>query len=101
MTELKHTPGPWKATRRGIMALNPMTGRYSLVVCQPNWRGVEPDDVWLDTPREANARLIAAAPDLLEACKAFCRKVEAGEAKSTRSYAQMKAAIAKAEGITQ
>ena len=42
--------------------------------------------------------LDAAAPDLLAACKEFVRKVDAGEAKSRRSYAQMKAAIAKAEG---
>jgi len=39
-----------------------------------------------------------AAPDLLAACKEFVRKVEAGEAKSTRSYRQMKEAITKAEG---
>jgi hypothetical protein len=43
------------------------------------------------------ADLIAAAPDLKEACQEFVRKVEAGEAKSTRSYQQMKAALAKAE----
>lgn len=34
--------------------------------------------------------------DLLEACQEFVRKCENGEAKSTHSYAQMKAAIAKA-----
>lgn len=42
------------------------------------------------------ARLISAAPDLLEACIEFVRKVDAGEARSTKSYEQMKAAIAKA-----
>lgn len=36
--------------------------------------------------------------DLLAACQEFVRKVEAGEARSTRSYEQMKAAIAKAAG---
>lgn len=41
-------------------------------------------------------RLFAAAPELLAACQEFVRKVDAGEAKSTRSYAQMKAAIEKA-----
>lgn len=46
----------------------------------------------------SNAFLIAAAPDLLEACKEFVRKCECGQARSVRSYAQMKAAIAKAEG---
>jgi hypothetical protein len=38
-----------------------------------------------------------AAPDLLEACKEFVRKVDIGAARSTHSYNQMKAAIAKAE----
>lgn len=44
----------------------------------------------------SNAKLIAAAPDLLEACKEFVRKVECGEARSTKSYSQMKLAIKKA-----
>lgn len=47
----------------------------------------------------ANARLFAASKKLYAACAEFVRKVEAGEAKSTRSYAQMKAAIAEADGI--
>jgi len=48
---------------------------------------------------KANAALICAAPDLLEACKEFVKKVECGEAKSTKSYNQMKKAILKAETI--
>jgi len=39
-----------------------------------------------------------AALDLYEACKEFVRKVECKQARSVRSYAQMKAAIAKADG---
>lgn len=35
--------------------------------------------------------------DLYEACKEFVRKCECGEARSRRSYAQMKAAVEKAE----
>ena len=42
-------------------------------------------------------RAVNSHDDLLAACREFCRKVEAGDAKSVRSYAQMKAAIAKAE----
>ena len=58
-----------------------------------------PNGVPGDTPeeREFLAKLIAAAPELHDACKEFVRKVECGEARSTRSYAQMKAAISKAE----
>ena len=45
--------------------------------------------------------LLLAAPDLLAACKEFVRKCECGEARSRKSYAQMKAAIAKAEGDSE
>lgn len=46
---------------------------------------------------EARATIMASAPELLAACEEFVRKVEAGEARSVRSYEQMKAAIAKAK----
>ena len=46
--------------------------------------------------KDHNAKLISAAPELLEACMEFVRKVECGEAKSKRSYKQMKEAIKKA-----
>ena len=45
---------------------------------------------------KANANLIATAPELLEACLEFVRKVDCGEARSIRSYKQMKSAIDKA-----
>jgi len=38
---------------------------------------------------------------LLEACKEFVRKVECGEARSRRSYAQMKAALAEYEELNK
>ena len=44
-------------------------------------------------------KLEEAAPFLLLACQEFVRKVEAGEARSTRSYAEMKTAIDKAKGV--
>ncbi len=43
-------------------------------------------------------RSAAIITDLLAACEEFVRKVDAGEARSKRSYAQMRAAIAKAKG---
>ncbi len=39
-----------------------------------------------------------ALPDLIESCEVFVRKVECGEARSKRSYAQMKSALDKAYG---
>lgn len=45
-----------------------------------------------------HAHLIRSAPALYRACAEFVRKVECGEARSTRSYRQMKAALAEADG---
>jgi len=61
MTNTKHTPGPWRATPRTPapwVDVDRNDGR-TLAVVQA---GVKED-----LPALANARLIAAAPDLLEA----------------------------------
>lgn len=86
-TSTKHTPGPW-ACPQGLEIIA-ADGRVITFI----------DDGEYDDPSEAeaNAKLIAAAPDLLSACQEFVRKVEAGEARSKRSYAEMKAAITKAQ----
>lgn len=98
----RFTPGPWDA---GPIAKS--DGEWLLWAADPD-SGLVYDKYparitgvakICGTPRAAaNARLIAAAPDLLAACKEFVRKCECGEASSVRSYKQMKAAIAKAEG---
>lgn len=102
---VKHTPGPW--------ALE--TLRTSCGICHKvgPFPGIRDNDeprhacLYADYPSkhnpadaelEANARLIAAAPDLLDAAIEFCRKAESGEAKSSKSYAAFKSAIAKATG---
>ena len=72
-----HTPGPWEP-HGGVIG-----GRNSLLVCKPDatksrgCRSVAEAET-IGIPRlqaEANARLIAAAPDLLAASKALlsCR----------------------------
>ena len=93
----KHTPGPWEAERSCDMTGAPLRAW---------WISAKGDIDIAETSGEkwpeeeaANARLIAAAPELYEACKEFVRKCECGEARSHRSYAQMKAALAKAEGV--
>ena len=68
MSEAKHTPGPWEAT--GNLVRSPMHQPEGLP------RGVQivecRDGYFLPHTAEAkaNARLIAAAPELLEALKA-------------------------------
>ncbi len=98
MIEAKHTPGPWLQEPGDTVICIRATAdhesyRIADVGGMPYWKRFTEAD-------KSNARLIAAAPDLLAACKEFVRKVDAGEAKSTRSYAQMNAAIAKAEGTS-
>jgi len=72
--------------------------------------GVSIYDAPLTNETEANARLIAAAPDLLEACKAivawgdrWCYRdlSQPQNAKTDGPWEQLGAAIAKAEGRSQ
>ena len=83
----KHTPGPWKAIECAVYRSD---------------NGDKVADTWLAKPsvgaKKANARLIAAAPDLLEAAreanKALCHH-GLGE---DPALMMLQAAIAKAEG---
>lgn len=64
-TEQKHTPGPW--TAEGFEGMG--WGIYATDEEPVVWEmgGID---------NEANARLIAAAPDLLKACQAFVTAYE-------------------------
>lgn len=84
------TAGPW------VVALGPSEGRLCLAITAASKPGeavclispaqeVKPDD-------EANARLIAAAPDLLEALKGVLRVAD----RKTDEFDAARAAIAKA-----
>ena len=86
----KHTPGPWTITvhhgygerQRYTIDQEPITPRMLL-------------------GEDANARLIAAAPDLLAACHAFVDTFTDNDETTSREYDAYEAAgaaIAKAEG---
>jgi hypothetical protein len=66
MTEQKHTPGPWHVRGRLIEADRHTVAALSKVT----------DCDLLREESEANARLIAAAPELLEACETCLRLLE-------------------------
>ena len=90
----KHTPGPWR-----VLEQPGDPDEYILVGNVDRWIVAFRQNGELPISEQlANAGLISALPDLLAACQEFVRKVECGEASSRRSYKQMKAAIAKAEG---
>lgn len=70
MSEAKHTPGPWYCHPNGYGAYRIKTGQddTSPTLCSRNYWDSS------DSRAEesaANGRLIAAAPDLLEACMAL------------------------------
>lgn len=86
----KHTPGPWEVTRPSANSLFP------LVIEVPN---VAPIAYMAYNNAAINARLIAAAPDLLAALKGimeWARRVSV--ANPGMEVANAAAAIAKATG---
>lgn len=96
----KHTPGPWEISKHGTPAHSPQFGVYA-----PNspWNGVNDLAIVKDDNAEANAQLIAAAPDLIEACKMaeeFLRlECDCSESDDDGNpLKELRAAIAKAEG---
>lgn len=98
----KHTPGPWEAQpeeahRDYIRIRGTQLGlRYKVanVLC-PMYPGVA-DAELLET--RANARLIAAAPELLEALKVAREWIVLALTADRPERIQIDAAIAKAEG---
>jgi hypothetical protein len=98
MAEQKHTPGPWRIVK---------TDGFSGIVGNDNGDIVTPTG-----PRLSDARLIAAAPELLEALRGFANLAEYSDivnsmatvlrpherAGFVESFSKARAAIAKAEG---
>ena len=95
--ETKHTPGPWTTSRDAVSA-----GHVQITVYAEE-TGMRVATVF---EREANARLIAAAPDLLVAlidCVSMLEAIQAEDPEDWRAapYLQMQqaqAAIHKATG---
>lgn len=103
----KHTPGPWTCEP------NPYTDQRFEYVCYAEGKGsvakierhTQNHDDWRARPRaefEANARLIAAAPDLLEALNDLVRTMltrEFSESDYQAAFRLANAALKKARGI--
>lgn len=68
MTESNHTPGPWEADGELIMSTQ---GIAVATVLYPDDFPCLEDAEGVEAECTANARLIAAAPDLLAALKMF------------------------------
>lgn len=89
----KHTPGPWKVVKDDFLGIR---------IKQSDGGDIRSIAEILKHPPggvlgENNARLIAAAPDLLEALKAVLNNCLDSQSLAD-AYKQARAAIAKAEG---
>ena len=70
MSVFKHTPGPWAVTC--CLDYWVQAGDVGVALCGDlDWQGPDSNCVRDQREMEANARLIAAAPELLEALKAI------------------------------
>ena len=92
---MKHTPGPWEISR-GVHAYPFSIESESKTI------GFIKLQTGLQEVTEANARLIASAPDLLEACKEILNLLEAEMPiwYLRYHYNVLSSAIAKATGNT-
>jgi hypothetical protein len=101
--EVGHTAGPWELADGGIRVIAPSAGmvqiKDALTVNPVERHFVVHNSAHTDTKfgsdeQQANARLIAAAPELLEALKEISESIHA-----TKKISRMaKQAIAKASG---
>ena len=95
----KHTPGPWEKAdgtdgiTRGIRGWH---GPEMVNVI--NWNGISRAT---SVTGQANARLIAAAPDLLEALKWMVLRTEEGGYPDGKCLEEARAAIARATGESE
>lgn len=88
----KHTPGPWEARWRSGRCTT-VVGRQRAPICDT---GTTIDNMQRD---EANAHLIAAAPDLLDACRAALLQLNGDRPELIGvTKVMLEDAIAKAEG---
>lgn len=87
----KHTPGPWRLNRRFCFNVEDQNGR---TIARINFDHETYDEAM------ANARLIAAAPDLLAATEAALALLQADIPDNWRDRVcgQLQTAIAKARG---
>ena len=88
--ESKHTPGPWRYVRANP---SPTTGEHLIAGAKPGYLAEVRDCGSGDV--EANARLIAAAPDLRDALRLALPHLEAVAFKDNAAYALARAALAK------
>ncbi len=92
-TMSKHTPGPWTIDWN-VSRLDIFSADAATLVATLRRSALSPG---IDDAAKANARLIAAAPELLEALQAVQAFIT-GEPNAVEPFGMVRAAIAKAGG---
>lgn len=103
MSEAKHTPGPWYYIKDDEWSHSVVTRHGELPDGSPNYWTVASVNKRREPEHEANASLIAAAPDLLDALKGALNHwaVPSSICIDRPAYEKARAAIAKATGQKQ
>lgn len=101
----RHTPGPWgiypDRDKFESFSVEMVDGGAVVAIVQnvEDFSCIDEDNAdAVDAECEANAHLIAAAPDLLEACRVVFRKCVQNQAEGDSIGKLMAGVIAKAEG---
>lgn len=97
MTQSKHTPGPWKwVVARTIQHLHADGGNFAQVsMPAPS----EFNEAFMRDAYEANAHLIAAAPELLSALESILFQINQGKVlERDACIAAARTAVSKARG---
>jgi hypothetical protein len=87
----KHTPGPWRMVE--CPEIHDEGNAYEIEV-----DGQTIAHIYASEDMDANARLVSAAPDMLEALKAALLRLDHHDAQSAPEALQCRDAIKKAEG---
>lgn len=87
---MSYTPGPWQYCEEA--------GRHNVFAFVPNGEAQRMIYVCEDIALDANARLIAAAPDLLAACEAMLEYMSPNDHRRKQARCRMIAAVQKARG---
>ena len=101
---MSHTPGPWRLLENIVITdcNNLKTNRTHGYGCGNNFiaslNDAEYHEYSSAAEQAANGHLIAAAPDLLEACKRTINAYRRGELINSNDAAFIDAVIANAEG---
>lgn len=97
----QHTPGPWKAQGAEIIAAGSREAWQSKIAILPTTIDPRPTlDAAAKTieERDANARLIAAAPEMLAALMELCADNYLADPINSERMKNARAAIARAKG---